>query len=405
MPYIVESQDQSGLIYSYAHECFKFSVVQRYLETLTPGQYKITDIIKSIKNIKNFKLKLDTLEANSTFYKDYGNTCDLDELWVDITYQRKIRLKKLVTLLTHLKGYDPEVAGTIDVIIRPHYDQSGRKFVWDGLRRTIMYGLCGGKRMSVSCSRHDEDMTDLECTQKEATLFKIRNAFSETMDVTEIFKSKVVEGDEKANVQYDLLVAAGLDLEGMNPDGVKMGGFALFEKQWLKYDERGDLSEFKESIISASKMIQKVWPTDETISVYLLSGLAYILRLNAEYEDYYSAKEIYAAFVDWRDSDPDKKKIQRTITEERLHGQAIPCIAFFIAKRILEDSNGLIKTIRQTLKDNGVTDDGMEFLEGSPALEQPVHAEAVVQCLINSRGGNLSTISLYCKLFYGTLIL
>jgi hypothetical protein len=198
------------------------------------------------------------------------------------------------------------------------------------------------------------------------------------MDVTEIFKSKVVEGDEKANIQYDLLVAAGLDLEGMNPDGVKLGGFALFEKQWLKYDERDDLFEFKESIIAASKMIQKVFPTDETISVYLLSGLAYILRLNAEYEDYYTGEEIYKAFVSWRDSDLDKKKIQRSITEERLHGQAIPCIAFYIAKRILEDSNGLIKTIRQTLKDNGVTDDGMEFLEGSPALEQPVHTEAVV---------------------------
>jgi hypothetical protein len=378
MPYNVESVDQSELIFDYAKECHKFSVVRLLLETLPPGQYKITDIIQAIKNIKNFKLELDTLKANSTFYKDYGNTCDLDELWVDITYQRKIRLKKLVTLLTDLKGYDPEVAGSIDVVIRPHYDQSGRKFVWDGLRRTIMYGLCGGKRMSVSCSRHDEDMTDIECTQKEATLFKIRNAFSEKMDVTEIFKSKVVEGDVKSNIQYDLLVEAGLDLEGMNPDGVKLGGFALFEKQWLKYDELGDLPEFKESIIAASKMIQKVWPTDETISVYLLSGLAYILRLNAEYVDYYTGQEIYDAFVSWRDSDPDKKKIQRTITEERLHGQAIPCIAFYIAKRILEDSNGLIKTIRQKLKDNGVTDDGMEFLEGSPALEHTVHAEAVV---------------------------
>ena len=109
----------------------KFSKVAKTLATLEPGEHSILGIVQKIKDIKNLKVDLDALADGSQFYADYGDTCNMRDLYVDITYQRKVRLQKLMNHLEELEGYDTAVAGTIDTIVRPNIGKSGKKFVWD----------------------------------------------------------------------------------------------------------------------------------------------------------------------------------------------------------------------------------------------------------------------------------
>ena len=344
----------------------KFSKVAKALAELKPGEHSIYGIVRRIRNIKNLKIDLDKLKENSSVYRDMGrgDTCNIRELYVDITYQRKVRLQKLVNQLEALEGYDTSVAGTIDTIVRPDL-RSGKKFVWDGLRRTIMYGLCDGDQIRISQSKHPDNFTTEECIKEEARLFKIRNADSEKMTPAEIFKSKVIYEDEVALDQFSILKKADLNIEGLNPTGVTLGGFTLFDKCYLlaKYGSNGDLKEFRKSIIKSSRILQKVWPKDEIISLYVLCGFAYMLRVNDEYKDPYEEEDILEAFKDWKYLASKKFRKQSDITDVRLHGKAIPCIAYYIAKHILEDTNGVVDTIRQRLKDSGVKDEGFELLD------------------------------------------
>ena len=186
----------------------KFSKVAKTLATLEPGEHSILGIVQKIKDIKNLKVDLDALADGSQFYADYGDTCNMRDLYVDITYQRKVRLQKLMNHLEELEGYDTAVAGTIDTIVRPNIGKSGKKFVWDGLRRTIMYGLCGGDIIRISPSTHPKGRSNEDCIKEEARLFKIRNADSEKMTPEEIFKSKVVYGDDVALDQLSILYKA-----------------------------------------------------------------------------------------------------------------------------------------------------------------------------------------------------
>ena len=338
----------------------KFSVVAKKLAELEPGTHSILEIVQEIKRIENLKVDLEQLEKNSTFYTNYGDTCNISDLYVDITYQRKVRLQKLLNQLETLEGFDTSVAGTIDTIVRPNIGKSGRCFVWDGLRRTIMYGLCGGKIVRISPSTHDKELTDEECVQKEAKLFKIRNADSEKMTPEEIFKSKVVYADEVALDQLSILYKAKLNIEGLTPFCAKLGGFTLFEKCYHEAVKEGRLKSFRKSIIEASKIMQDAWSADEKISVYVLCGLAYLLEINNVDELGYDA--IPEAVIDWVD---DNEAKQSDITNVRVHGKAIICIAYYFAHYVIGDEyeNGLEDIITGRLEEAGVATSDIAFLK------------------------------------------
>ena len=336
----------------------KFSVVAKRLAELDPGPHSILEIVQEIKGIDNLKVDLAKLEKKSNYYNDYGDTCNIKDLYVDITYQRKVRLQKLLNQLETLGGYDTSVAGTIDTIVRPNIGKSGKRFVWDGLRRTIMYGLCGGEIIRISPSRHSEKLTDEECLQKEARLFKIRNADSEKMTPEEIFKSKVVYGDDVALDQLSILYKAKLNIEGLTPF-TKLGGFTLFDKCYHEAVKEGRLKSFRKSIIEASKIMQDAWPDDEKISVYVLCGLAYLLEINNVDELGYD--EIPEAVIDWV-VDNDTK--QSDITNVRVHGKAIICIAWYFAHYVIGDEyeNGLKDIVEERLEEAGVKSSDIAFL-------------------------------------------
>ena len=100
----------------------------------------IKEIVDTIKQVCNHQTDTtNSLKMISGNYSGVGCVM-LDELYVDMTYQRRIRLAKIINKLKKVHGFDNRVAGAIDIAIRP----DGKVFVWDGLRRAIMVGMCGG---------------------------------------------------------------------------------------------------------------------------------------------------------------------------------------------------------------------------------------------------------------------
>ncbi len=92
------------------------------------------------KTINSFVAVLDDKEDGESLY-------DLNDLWVDLNYQRKLKLKNLLNNLKSNKGYSTEKAGHIDIAIRPN----GKAFVWDGFRRAVMALICRKKNKRYCC--------------------------------------------------------------------------------------------------------------------------------------------------------------------------------------------------------------------------------------------------------------
>ena len=105
--------------------------------------------------------------------------------------------------------------------------------------------------------------------------------------------------------------------------------------------------------------MQDAWPDDEKISVYVLCGLAYLLEINNVDELGYD--EIPEAVIDWV-VDNDKK--QSDITNVRVHGKAIICIAWYFAHYVIGDEyeNGLKDIVEERLEEAGVKSSDIAFL-------------------------------------------
>tara|TARA_Y100000593_G_scaffold82798_1_gene155804 strand:- start:5291 stop:6274 length:984 start_codon:yes stop_codon:yes gene_type:complete len=296
---------------------------------------EIVDTIKQVCNHKNDTYK-HALVMKSGDYNVGGNCRDLDTLYVDLTYQRKIRLAKIITKLIENGGFCINVAGTIDVAYRPSSD---RYFVWDGFRRCLMVGMCGGKKVGVHMFEHNHGTTEIQARMLEARFFKIRNAEKENMSPEEIFKSEVVYEDPTAMAQLSLLKDCGLDVEGLNPDGVVLGGFRPFV--WCFNNISHD------NVIYASEVIQSAWKASPQVLAYLLGGLSKLLEINDS--NFYDRKEILDAFFEFADIN----KMQ-DLTNPRLNSKPYPSIALNIANKVLKNDNGLIQEIKDEFTDEEI---------------------------------------------------
>lgn len=289
------------------------------------GVQPLKKIISTLLSIENFKSE--TINRLNTALPYGGDCIAIEDIWVDLTYQRKLRLQALINRLVEYGGFDKDVAGHIDLAVRV----DGRMFVWDGFHRAIMAGLSGLDGIPASIFTHDKTSSDYEQVVKEARMFKVRNADQTSMRPEEIFKAQVVFRDEEALKILDLLKQCKLDVEGTNEDedALSLGGFALVRKVWDKIDKR--------HFIDSSEIIRKVWPKDRTVSVILWCGLAKLLEAN---NDDYSVKtlsvfEISDAIKEYVDSVNMK---QSTFTQPRLHGKAVESTATNILKRALHDT-------------------------------------------------------------------
>jgi hypothetical protein len=326
----------------------KMSDVSEYLANLT-GMVSIQDIVDTILQVSNLKSK--TLEKLKTeLYGENVHTVPLSELYVDMTYQRRIRLQQILNKLTAANGFDIHGAGAVDIAVRP----DGKKFVWDGLRRCIMAGLCGLDKISASIYQHNFDEFPMKCQQKEARFFKMRNADSEKMKPEEIFKSKIAYRDGDSMKILGILCNCNLDVEGLNPGGKVLGGFA----ELLDNINRTKEPLEEKHLVSASRIIQAVYNKEQNVSVYLLTGLAWLLSVNDGTAKSYSEEEILDSFMEQKSSFPK----QSSLTGNRLTRRGRESVAYLIAKSILKDDN---KNNNGILNKIGLDKDEVEFLEAA----------------------------------------
>lgn len=310
----------------------KFSAVSGALSDLKGERVSIQDIIDTVLQINNMKSKtLAKMKSNACYNPSEVGVVPLKSLYVDMTYQRIIRLQKLINKLRKLEGYDMYSAGVVDVAIRP----SGDSYVWDGLRRCIMAGLCGLTHVKSSQFVHPMNATNEDCQKQEARYFKSRNADQESMKAEEIFKSEVVYGEPQSLELLKLIKNCRLDIEGLNPGGRVFGGFVEVRDNYFKKD---NIEE--EYFIESSNIIQEIYPK-EVISGYLLTGLAYLLIKNENSDISYSTEELVEALRNYASINQK----QTDLIRGRLAGNARGSIAYLIARRVLRDNNGLINSI------------------------------------------------------------
>jgi hypothetical protein len=248
------------------------------------------------------------------------------------------------------KGYNTSAAGYVDIAERP----DGKKYVFDGLRRCIMAGICGSKWIPVSRFVHQQGCSVTEAQMVEAQLFWMKNTLIEKMKPEEIFKSKVVFKDATAIDLLRILVNAELDVENLNPNGTILGGFKLLEDSIHK-----KISE--DYVVESSRMIRKVWSSPPNVTVYLLCGLAKFLEINDELDDARDYSQIENDLIKHVNLKPTKN--QGDFTKSRLNAKPIESIAYYIAKNVI-DSNGHKKDyVNRVIDKLNLTDDDIDTVE------------------------------------------
>jgi len=295
------------------------------------GIVKLSHIIDIIRQIDNFKE--DTLDKidDSIPYEDGEKCTKFDKLYVDLTYQRKLKVQELFNILLEDKQFNKNAAGHIDIARRP----DGRWFVWDGFHRVILAAIVGLDEIPSSQLKHPKNLKDEECREKEAGLFATRNGKQKAVSPGELFKAEFVNKNPTALEIYKTLVRTKLNVEGTNEDtdAWDLGGFALFKKH---FEDISSTSKIQ-YLVEASSMIKKVWE-DKTknVSVYFLLGLAKALEVNSSITSSLALSEIENAL----DKEVNIKKVnknQKDFIQPRLHGKGIECVANNIGGKVLFD--------------------------------------------------------------------
>jgi len=291
------------------------------------GVVSVQDIIDAIKQIANFQTEtldkiekvLSTENLFGKYDKDYH--AKLSDIKVDMTYQRRVRLRKLLNKLTSAGRFDPHGAGAIDIAMR-----GDDPYVWDGLRRCIMAGIVGLDYIPVSRFHHNKNSSVIEMQQIEARFFKMRNADTETMKPEEIFKSMVVYNDPNALKILNVLKNSELDVEGLNPGFKTLNGFReLQNKLFSKVEE--------EEIKTASGIIRRVFSDDNVVSSYLLCGLALLIQKNDELDKPLADTDIESQLTTWKTTKTKPSRSQKTLTSRRLNSKASESIAWNISEQ------------------------------------------------------------------------
>ena len=333
----------------------KFNEVQSALATLS-GVHSIQEIIDCIRGIENFKTKNGIKGFDKSAEDCYGTTFEpashelFSNIYVDITYQRRIRLQKILNMIKNGKGYNTSAAGYVDVAQRA----DGFWYVFDGLRRCIMAGLCGSKWITVSRFVHQQGCSVTEAQMVEAELFWMKNTLVEKMKPEEIFKSKVVFKDAAAVDLLRILVNAELDVENLNPNGTQLGGFKLLEDS-----VHNKITE--DYVVESSRMIRKVWSSPPNVTVYLLCGLSKFLEINDELDDAKDYSQIEDDLIKHVSLKPTKT--QGDFTKSRLNAKPIESIAYYIAKNVIDSNGNKKEYVGKVIDKLNLTDDDIDTVE------------------------------------------
>ena len=262
-----------------------FKEVDSYLKQLELKTYSIREIAEIIRNITTLaKEGLFVDKLNNDFYKDIelimhpetGKRISLNDCYVDLTYQRVLKLKQLVD---HLRAvdkdfnpmqYDKMCAGSIDIAIRP----DGKIMVWDGFRRSLIALLKGIECPLFSIYVHPKTSSIKDCRAKEAFAFKKRNGDNESMARDELYKSGIVFLNKKDLETKKVLEESQLDVLRTIPNASQsLSGFAELEDSIHK-----EKIETPYLIVS-NRIVAQAWKNDSTISSYVSCGLGMYIQL------------------------------------------------------------------------------------------------------------------------------
>ena len=306
-----------------------FTQVQAELLALPLGEYLVSDIVKIIQQCDTLPEKTTESFVAAVYDKEDGESLyPLNELWVDLNYQRKLKLKNLLNNLKTHGGYSKEKAGHIDIAIRPN----GKAFDWDGFRRAVMALLCGMEKIAVSTYKHKRSRSPEDCKKYEAELFLARNAKNEAMGANEIFFARYAQGEEWANKMNTVLNRANINVCGLKPGGKNMGGFAVVEKS-LGYHERmagevvsKDISD--DDFVFASQLIQSAWSKDPSIGAYLVCGLANTrATLRSDTDSDFDDTDIEEAIIKYASSNT-----QKDLSDNRVSNKPLQSVTYNILK-------------------------------------------------------------------------
>jgi len=344
----------------------KFPDVDKYLKQLELKQYSLKEMALIIKNITSLcKEGLFVNDINDDFYKEIelimhpetGEKISLEDCYVDLTYQRVLKLKQLVD---HLRAtdrnnnpmqYDKMCAGSIDIAIRP----DGKIFVWDGFRRSLIALLKGIRYPLFSSYIHPKTNTIKDCCATEAFAFKKRNGDNESMAKEELYKSGIVFENPKDLKTKNCLEESQLDVLGTIPDAVKsLGGFAEFEK----YLTNNIVTESQ--LIMSSKIMTQSWKEESIISSYVILGNAMLMNLFEEPNALSWSYSITARDDESCDFLPKFKKFVKNggtmsnLVKNRLSNMGVETIAYRIATSVLgvEDNKELVELCEKLGFDN-----------------------------------------------------
>lgn len=321
----------------------KFAEVSGALAKMNLGIYSIQEIIDTINQVTNIPKSTEDSFINDGTYCESEHPAVIKDLWVDLSYQRPIKLQYIHHKLKKIHGFKKKAAGSIDVYVRPN----GKQFVWDGFRRTVMAGLCGHKTIKQTISHHPHNVLASECVVEEADTFIIRNT-PEKISPETLFKAEVAYQDPNALKLLSVIQNADLDVAGLNPTGKVLGGFAELQRNF--HHKSNPLTE--DAIIRSSRIIQTTYDSPN-VGVYLLCGLAHLLQINEDVDMSYSDLEIIEKFHHFIENVSAK---QTKLTNARVSGKQRESVAFLIAKKVIKDNNGLLENI-------GLNDDTVSAIE------------------------------------------
>ena len=356
----------------------KFTEVEKFLKNLELKTYsikEIADIIKRISSLTKEGLFVDKFMDD--FYKDIelikhpitGEKLSLEDCYVDLTYQRVLKLKQLVA---HLRAtdqdknpmqYDKMCAGSIDLAIRP----DGKCYVWDGFRRSLIALLKGVRYPLFSVYVHPKTRSIKKCRAVEAFAFKKRNGDNEAMARDELYKSGIVFENPKDLKTRGILEESGLDVLKTVPDAKKdLSGFAAYEDTIIK-------SSIEESsLIMGSKIVSLGWKEDSTVSSYVACGLAIYVDLIETGALSWSAN-ITGLDDGSCDFVPLVKKYAKNhsmteLTRNRLSNMGVATVAFRIATKALQVND--YKEEVELAEKLGFDDEGIRILCTSEKLKK-----------------------------------
>jgi hypothetical protein len=320
-----------------------FNDIDGWLKRISQKEIAVDTIVNKIMSLDKIKSNTATLLASQEDpyknipEKDKKHHVYISQLFVDMSYQRVLRLRILIGHLarknTHWQNdFDPFLAGDIDVSIRP----GNKQFVWDGFRRAVLARIKGLDRIPASVLTNPE-LDKQACRKLEAEKFEIKNAYSESMRREEIWKAQLVQEKKEAKHIYDILDNANLDVLRVLGAGRDMGAFSEVEK----VINRNLIPD--QCIIDASTTIQTAWKNDGSMRGYFLLGMAELLNIFNKVEEdedneYNGNADI---FINYQFDIPDKlseyakTKPALSLQNPRVNGNVYGSIAYNIATKVL----------------------------------------------------------------------